>query len=42
MEDDNAADIVKWLFKDDTKVDLSDELELRHSDQPTKCLVRLF
>lgn len=21
MEDDNALDIIKWLFKDDTKVD---------------------
>uniref|UniRef100_A0AC35FF36 PH domain-containing protein n=2 Tax=Panagrolaimus sp. PS1159 TaxID=55785 RepID=A0AC35FF36_9BILA len=41
MEDDNAADIVKWLFKDETKVDLSDELYLRHSDQPVKCLVKL-
>lgn len=26
MEDDNALDIVKWLFKPDTKVDYSGNL----------------
>lgn len=29
MEDDNALDIIKWLFKDSTSVDYSGKLKKR-------------
>jgi hypothetical protein len=33
MEDDNALDILKWLFKDETTVDLSGILTLHGTEQ---------
>ena len=39
MEDDNATDVVKWLFKEGTVVDLDDEIFMKHEDVLLPCTV---
>uniref|UniRef100_A0AC34QTH0 PH domain-containing protein n=1 Tax=Panagrolaimus sp. JU765 TaxID=591449 RepID=A0AC34QTH0_9BILA len=41
MEDDNATDIIKWLFRDDTQVDLAGDLRLKHDGSFINCEARL-
>uniref|UniRef100_A0A7E4W547 PH domain-containing protein n=1 Tax=Panagrellus redivivus TaxID=6233 RepID=A0A7E4W547_PANRE len=41
MEDNNAPDIVKWLFKEDTTVDLSDDLSMHYQGEYVACQARL-
>ncbi|CAD5217073.1 unnamed protein product [Bursaphelenchus okinawaensis] len=41
MEDDNALDIVKWLFKSDTIVDLEGTLKIIETDKETVWNARL-
>jgi hypothetical protein len=37
MEDENVVDILKWLFKDETKVDIFGVLILQSkNEEPTK------
>lgn len=36
MEDENIVDILKWLFKSETNIDLSGVLTLYSFDEPTK------
>lgn len=39
MEDDNATDVIKWLFNENTKVDLTEDVQMRHDDQLIPCTV---
>uniref|UniRef100_A0A1I7S7J9 PH domain-containing protein n=1 Tax=Bursaphelenchus xylophilus TaxID=6326 RepID=A0A1I7S7J9_BURXY len=41
MEDDNALDIVKWLFREDTKVDLEGNLKIIEKDSENEWNARL-
>lgn len=43
MEDENVVDILKWLFKDETQIDLSAVLTLHPKDEePTRWNVSVF
>ena len=40
MEDDNAVDILKWLFKESTEVDHRGDLKLVRENSTVDCAVR--
>lgn len=42
MEDDNALDIIKWLFREDTKLDLSGRLFMYNAGERSEWDVSLF
>lgn len=42
MEDDNATDIIKWLFRDDSHVDMTGDLRLKYKENFINCSVRFL